>query len=148
MKVQRTVRYTYRHMPTGNKPVSHQWEVWVVVSKIDLDYQVKVANIVITAGGGVGTHDHLTLVLHTKSHISLALTSYTKAPQHQQAVPVQPSMHMLCSVALQQNARHKYSAVFLSDRMQPRTETSLRQDSDSGPSCIQPCTSSRLQVFV
>lgn len=48
--------------------VAYQGEGWVVIGKVDLDHQVKVANIIVTAGGGVRPHHHLTFVLHRKLH--------------------------------------------------------------------------------
>ena len=51
----------WRHLPEG---AAYQGEGRVVVGKVDLDNQVKVANIIITAGWGVSPHHHLTLILH------------------------------------------------------------------------------------
>ena len=50
---------------------TYQWESWVVVGKVDLDHQVKVAFFIIRASWGVGPHHHLPLLLDIITNSSM-----------------------------------------------------------------------------
>ena len=66
------------YMPGRNdEHTAYQWESRIAVGKVDLDHQVKVANIIITAGWGVRSHHHLSFVLsqHILSDIPLTASA-------------------------------------------------------------------------
>lgn len=60
------IRPAYKGMQILPLPqaITYQGKGWVVIGKVDLDNQVKVADIIVTAGWSVSPHHHLTLVLH------------------------------------------------------------------------------------